>query len=61
MVKDLAEIPNKIPFLAKDLNGREINIYKLSEAVLVGSSTYYPNVLIRDLFGGVTYKPLKEK
>lgn len=61
MVKELTDIPIKIPFLPKDKNGREINIYKLQDSVLVGDSLYYPNVLIRDIFKGNTYNPLKEK
>ena len=33
--------------LEKDVNGREINIYKINNVCLTGHSVFYPNVLLK--------------
>ena len=45
-IKLFSELEPTYRYLKKDQNGREINIYNLSNCYLTGYSLYYPNVLI---------------
>jgi capsular polysaccharide biosynthesis protein len=44
-----------------DDNGREINIYKLSDSIVTGKNTYYPNVLLYSLINKKIFNPINEK
>lgn len=44
----------------KDINGREINIYKVDNIKLVGDNLFYPNCLLYSLDSLKIYKPINE-
>ena len=60
MIKELSKIPQKEIFLEKDINGREISIYKLEDSVVASLSDLYPNILLYSHKLQATYNPTKE-
>lgn len=44
-----------------DINGREINVYKLKHVFPLGFNLYYPSVLLHNPFTNTTILPLLEK
>ena len=61
IIKDFNTIEHKIPYLATDQNGREINIFNLKDSILTGESLLYPNPLFYCLKDKQLYTPLKER
>ncbi len=39
--------PKYLSVFEKDINGREINIYKFNNCIATGINTYYPNILLQ--------------
>ena len=60
MFKNLDEIPNKMLFLPADQNGREIYIFHLKQAIVVGESLFYPNPLLYTFEENIIYRPIRE-
>jgi len=58
-IKELNDCSLSKIIFKKDINGREIKAYTFKDCSFVGSTLYYPNILIKTSEG--TFKPLKEK
>lgn len=58
-IHNLNDIVNKKTFLKKDINGREINIYHLTNVLCSGINLHYPNTLLCS--DKKIYLPLNEK
>lgn len=59
MVKKLSEILDKKLLFKRDLNGRTIYLYRLSNCQFFGNNLFYPNVLVHS--GNTIYNPSTEK
>lgn len=58
---NLKDIPNKILFLEKDKNKREIYHYFLNDVRISGSSSFYPNTLLYCSENKTLYNPSEER
>jgi hypothetical protein len=58
---NLKDIPNKILFLEKDKNKREIYHYFLNDVMLSGDSSFYPNTLLYCYENKTLYNPSEER
>ena len=59
-IRDLFEITNYIEIKERDKNNRNIRLYTFNEVILSGTSSFYPDVLLKSKSNRYLVLPIKE-